>query len=95
MTKTIENDDWVWVVVQDPGGNEQYLGQHEEESNVSFIPMFADKEDTLMCMNLMTRDKKIKSEAQAVIFSDLKEQAANSGFVLYLLDGEGLVLEKF
>ena len=95
MTTNINNDDWVWVVVQDPGGNEQYLGQQEKESNVAFIPMFKEKEDALMCMPLMTRDKKIKYEAQAVIYSDLKEEAAGSGFVLYLLDSEGRVLEKF
>ena len=44
MTNKINNDDWVWVVVQDPGGNEQYLGQQEKESNVAFIPMFKEKE---------------------------------------------------
>lgn len=94
MTKTISNDDWVWVVVQDPGGREQFLGQEEDETGVAFIPMFKKKEDALMCMPLMTRDKKIKHEPQAVIYSDLKEQAAESGFVLYLLDNEGRVLEK-
>jgi len=94
MTNTINNDDWVWVVVQDPGGNEQFLGQQENETGVAFIPMFKEKEDTLMCMPLMVRDKNIKYEAQAVIFSDLKEQAASSGFELYLLDNEGRVLEK-
>ena len=95
MTKSIENDDWVWVVVQDPGGNEQFLGQQENDSDTAFIPMLKEKDDALMCMPLMTRDKKIKYEAQAVIFSDLKEQAAGSGFMLYLLDNEGRVLDKF
>ena len=95
MTKTINNDDWVWVVVQDPGGNEQFLGQQEKETGVAFIPMFMEKEDALMCLPLMARDKKTKCEVQAVIFSDLKEQAADSGFVMYLLDNEGRVLEKF
>lgn len=94
MTNTIKNDDWVWVVVQDPGGNEQFLGQQEQESRVAFIPMFKEKEHALMCMPLMTRDKKATYEAQAVIYSDLKEQAASSGFTLFLLDSEGRVLEK-
>jgi hypothetical protein len=94
MTNNINNDDWVWVVVQDPGGNEQFLGQQENETGVAFIPMFKEKEDALMCMPLMARDKQIKYEAQAVIFSDLKEQAASSGFGLYLLDNEGRVLDR-
>jgi len=95
MTNTIKNDDWVWVVVQDPGGNEQFLGQQDKASGVAFIPMFGQKEDALMCMPLMTRDKKIKHEAQAVIFSDLKQEAESSGFVLYLLDNEGRVIDKY
>ena len=41
-------------------GNEQFLGQREEESGVAFIPMFSEKEDALMCTNLMVRDKKKK-----------------------------------
>ena len=94
MTKKIDNDAWFWVVVQDPGGNEQFLGQREEESGVAFIPMFSEKEDALMCMNLMVRDKKKKYEVQAVIYSDLKDQAAEGGFMLYRLDGDGRVLEK-
>ena len=94
MTQPIDKDDWVWVVVQDPGGEEQFLGQQEKETGVAFIPMFKEKEDALMCMPLMTRDKRIKYEAQAVIFSDLKDQAVSSGFVLYLLDNEGRVLDK-
>ena len=94
MTRTINNDDWVYVLVQDPGGNEQFLGQEEKEAGVAFIPIFKEKEDALMCLPLMARDKKNKYEAQAVIYSDLKAQAAESGFVLYLLDNEGRMLER-
>jgi hypothetical protein len=36
-------DEWVWVVVQDPGGNEQFLGQHNKQENISFIPAFHSK----------------------------------------------------
>ncbi len=25
---------WVWTIVQDPEGNEQFLGQHDELSNI-------------------------------------------------------------
>ena len=94
MTISIDKDAWVWVVVQDPGGSEQYLGQYEEESGVSFIPVFRKKEHALMCLNLMARDKKRKCEVQAVIYSDLSGQAASSEFMLYILDEEGRVLDR-
>ncbi|MCG6909599.1 MAG: hypothetical protein LJE94_05680 [Deltaproteobacteria bacterium] len=93
MAITFGDNDWAWVVVQDPGGNEHYLGQQEKDGT-AFIPVFAKKEHALMCLNLMTRDRKKKYEAQAVIYSELKEQAASSGFMLYILDEEGRVLDK-
>ena len=95
MTNTINDNDWVYVVVQDPGGNEHYLGQQESDTGVAFIPMFKAKEDALMCIPLMARNKKVKYEAQAVIFSDLKQQAVDSDFKLYLLDSEGRELDKY
>ena len=27
---------WVWVIVQDPEGNEQFLGQVDESEGISF-----------------------------------------------------------
>ena len=38
-------DQWVWVVVQDPGGKEQFLGQQDQQENISFIPAFHTKEE--------------------------------------------------
>ena len=94
MNTKLSNNDWVWVVIQNPGGNEEILGQ-QEEGGVSFIPMFKEKDHVLMSLNFMARDKKKKYEAQAVIFSDLKQEAESSGFVLYLLDNEGRVIDKY
>jgi len=93
MNIKLSSNEWVWVVVQDPGGKEEILGQ-QEEGGVSFIPMFREKDHALMCLNLMTRDKKKKYEAQAVIYSDLCDQASAGGFMLYVLDGEGKILDK-
>jgi hypothetical protein len=46
-------DQWVWVIVQDPGGKEQFLGQHDQQENISFIPAFHSKEEAQQCfMNI-------------------------------------------
>lgn len=78
----------------DPANNPQYLGQHDDETDISFIPLFIEKEDALMCMNLMARDKQKSYEVQAVIYEELAEHAAAEGFQLYVLNNEGAVLEK-
>jgi len=94
MSIQIKKDQWVYVVIQDPGTNPQYLGQHEDDTGISFIPVFLEKDDALMCMNLMARDKKQPSEVQAVLYEELTGHAAVSGFKLYLLNKTGEVLEK-
>ena len=45
MNKEIKSDTWIWVGIQDPGTNEQFLGQLDEDKNESYIPAFYQKED--------------------------------------------------
>jgi len=74
MNKLDENS-WVWVVIQDPGGNEQLLGQHDEENDISFIPTFLEKDEALK-------------------YEELTEQAFENGFMLFILNGSGELLDK-
>jgi hypothetical protein len=94
MDTKVEKDQWVWVIVQDPGKNEQFLGQHDPESNMSFIPIFLDKEEANKGLTLLKRDEKLKYEAQAIIFEEISDHAADQGFKLVILDGEGKVVKK-
>ena len=94
MSTHIKKDQWVYVVIQNPNNNAQYLGQEEEETGISFIPIFIEKEDALMCLNLMARDKQTPVEVQAVIFEELLGHAATAGFRIYLLNKAGEVIEK-
>ena len=94
MGKLVEKDQWVWVVVQDPGGNEQFLGQHDQEKNESFIPTFLKKEEAQQGFTLMTHEKGHKYEVQAILFEDLSRRAAENEFKVFILNSEGEILEK-
>ena len=94
MTTSIKNDTWIWVVVQDPGGDEQFLGQLNEEKNISFIPAFFKKEDAEQCFLQLHRQKGIKYEIQAIFFDELSKDASKHGFLIYMLNAEGEILEK-
>ena len=94
MPTPIKKHQWVYVVIQDPDTNPQYLGQHEEDTGISFIPFFLEKDDALMCLNLMARDRGKACEVQAVIYEELAGHAAESGFRLYLLNKAGEIVEK-
>ncbi|RJP86080.1 MAG: hypothetical protein C4518_14645 [Desulfobacteraceae bacterium] len=94
MIKSLKKDSWVFVAVQDPGGNEHFLGLYDQESDVSFIPIFKNKEDAQSCLVHLPTQKGAKYEVQAIIFEDLAKDALNNNFVIFLLDGEGKILEK-
>ncbi|MFH1952995.1 MAG: hypothetical protein ABIL06_15405 [Pseudomonadota bacterium] len=94
MSEKIQNDQWVWVVVQDPGGNEQFLGQRDETEGISFIPIWFEKETAVQCVDFLAREKEIRYEVQAIQYENLATKAAETGFRLFILNGLGGILEQ-
>ena len=90
----IKKHQWIYVVVQEPEKDAQYLGQYEPETDVAFIPVFTEKEHALMCLNLLVKDRAKKYEVQAVMFDQLKEHARSGAFMLYVLGNDGTIQEK-
>jgi hypothetical protein len=96
MAVNINDEDWVYVVVildKGPGGD-QLLGQSLPEEDVSFIPTFQTKDEALMCWNLLALDGDKKHEVQAILFEDLKARAKENGFMVFVMDGQGKILDK-
>lgn len=94
MHELINENGWVWVFVQDPGRGEQFVGQYNAEDDLSFVPAFVDKEEALKCYGRMALEKDRKYEAQAVHYKDLIKEASKNGFVVFLLNGNGEILDK-
>jgi hypothetical protein len=94
VKNSIKGDAWVWVVIQDPGGDEQFLGQLDEENNISFIPAFYQKEDAQQCLVQIHRQKGKKYEIQAILFDELAKDATKHGFMIFMLDENGKVTEE-
>jgi len=94
MTNDQSEDQWVWVVIQDPGENERFLGQHDSRGNISFIPAFHSKEAAHQCFMNMARQKGCKYEVQAILYEVLLKDAAAGGFMIFLLNENGEVLER-
>ena len=94
MHELINENGWVWVFVQDPGKDEQFVGQYFEQEDISFIPAFVDKEEALKCQGRMALDQDRKYEAQAIHFEDLIHQASKNGFVVFLVDGQGKIIDN-
>jgi hypothetical protein len=94
MTKSISDTTWVYVLVQNPGGDEQIVGQRDLENDITFIPMFMDKDSAMQGVVHMVKEQGKKFEVQAIIYEDLAGYAARGGFILMVLDGQGQVIDK-
>jgi len=94
MSKKLTQETWIWVVVQNPGPNEKFLGQHDEDQNVSFIPAFFEKDHAQQCLIHMTTQKGDKYEVQAILFGELVKDASKNSFMIFMLDADGKILKK-
>ena len=91
---TIEATTWLYVAIQKTGPQEQIVGQTDTEHDISFIPAFMDKESAQQAMFHLHLEKKKKYEVQAIIYEDLAHHAADNGFLIFVLDEDGKVLER-
>jgi hypothetical protein len=65
MSKLVTDESWVWAVIQNPEGEALLVGQHDKENNITFVPVFLEKEEALKCYNLLSLAKGQKYEVQA------------------------------
>jgi hypothetical protein len=91
MTSAPKNDTWVWVVVQGSEPRAQYVGQVDGDTGVAYIPAFFQKEDALMCLPRIAQQASGPCEVQAVCFGDLAQDAAQHGFMVFMLTSEGRI----
>lgn len=94
MGSLVNGNPMVWVFVQSVDGVEEYVGQHLKDLDVSFIPFFLERESAESCLIRVSREKGVKIELQAIRHKELARDASASGFLLFLLDADGNILEK-
>ena len=94
MNMAIYKEEWVFIVIQNPGVNEHIAGMQDQETNVDFIPTFKKKEEAAECFINMPREAGNKYEVQAIIFEDLKAYAVENNFIIFFLDKQGKILER-
>lgn len=94
MDGLIAGNPMVWVFVQTVDNVETYAGQYLEDLEVSFIPLFLEREQAEACLSLVPGKKGIRLELQAIRYLELARDAKRQGFLLFVLDADGNVLEK-
>ncbi len=90
----LEKDTWLWIIVQDPGGKEMFLGQYDEKIDTSFIPAFFEKDDARKSLALIHKDDSLKYEVQAIKYGLLEQYCEENNFVVFICNASGEILSK-
>lgn len=91
---TIDANTWLYVAIQKAVPADKIVGQVDAEHDISFIPAFFSKEAAQQAMFHLNLEKQKKYEIQAIICDDLIRHATEGGFVIFVLDEDGKVMER-
>lgn len=94
MSTKIEDDSWVWVVVQKTDMQEEIVGQHYEKENISFIPAFLKKDDAQNAYKKMALAPGITAEIQTIRLKHLKIEASQNGFLIFIINENMEIIDK-
>ncbi len=86
---------WVYVVVHNPDKDGKYAGMEDPENDIRFIPAFQSKEEAMSGMIHIPREEGARPAIHAVHRDDLIHHARQNGMLVFLLNGDGKVLEKY
>ena len=92
MEEKTRDKGWVYVVVCDPDTKATFLGLHNTEKGIDFIPAFDSKEAANDCFLSLPKEKGRKYEVQAVLLEELYKDAEENGFVVAMIDNDGQVV---
>ncbi len=94
MAEKARDKGWVYVVVCDPDTQATFLGLHNTEKGIDFIPAFDSKEAADDCFLSLPKEKGRKYQVQAVLLEELYKDAERNGFVVAMIDNDGKVVEE-
>jgi hypothetical protein len=94
MEEQPDKAEWVFVAVENPGGDEHFVGYRDEKAEIAYIPAFLKKEEAQACFINLPREAGKKYEIQAVLFGDLVRDAAKNEFLVFILDSEGRIRQR-
>mgnify|MGYP003425900776 CR=1 FL=1 len=89
-----DKSSWVYIFVQNPGTNETIVGQQDPEHQLTFIPVFKDRDSALQGVTQMAKTPGQSYEIQAILYEDLLSYAHQAGLLLFVLDAAGRILAK-
>ena len=86
--------EWVWVIVEKKGQDENLLALEDKEQGIQFIPAFASRDDGLVGRSRLGKREGFEYELEAMRMALVAETARTNRFEVFILDDEGKIVER-
>ncbi len=93
MSQGVRPEDYVWVVVEKQGGQENFLGVGLPHGG-QFIPATKTKEEGLMLLGKLPQAAGLVREVESIHKFRLVEEAKLQGFAVFVVDSQGQIIER-
>lgn len=95
MSTADKQKDYVWVIVETLGQEDNFLGLNDTQSGETFIPVTTEREQGLMLLGrLPGAVQGATRQVEAIHQQRILEAAGAEGFAVYLVDQEGRFLKR-
>lgn len=87
--------DWLHVIVCRKDEQEFYMGMHDKNDNVDFVPVFESRDDAESCLESFGKQPGIRYQVMAILSSELIENCTDRNYLIALVDKHGAIIRQF
>jgi len=95
MSKESNQPDWLHVIVCSRDEQEYYMGLHDNNSGVDFVPVFESREDADSCLQSFGKNPGIGYHVTAVLTAEIVKQCSDRNYLIALVDQNGAIIRQF
>lgn len=95
MEKVPNQSDWIHTIICSRDEMQYYMGMHDSESNVDFIPVFKQREDAETCLQSLDQKPGIDYQVMAVLHTELAKNCSDKNYSVALVDHSGKIIRQF
>ncbi len=93
MSDKVKKEDYLWIITETRPDQEETLVGMSHPQGEAFIPATREKDQALILLGRLPAGRGDR-QVEAIHRVRLLDQAAEQGFVVYLVDEQGRVLER-
>lgn len=95
MQQHAQQSDWLHVIICSKDEQQYYMGMHDKDSDIDFVPVFASREDADQCLLSLGQKNGIRYQVEAVFTTEILKNCSDRSYLVALVDKDGKIIKQF